>query len=291
VVLPDGRVWNGLRALRKDNTGYDLKQLFLGSEGTLGIITAAVLRLFPRPTASLTAWIGLPSAQAAVELLALLRSRLGDRISAFELVSRSALEAVLGHLPATRDPLPAAHPWYVLAELADNGEPAALHAAVERTLEHAAQSGTLADAALAQNAEQARALWRLRESIPEAQFSNVKHDISVPVSALPGFVERAGSALQARFGPVPVYCFGHVGDGNLHYNVGSPALLARRAEVSRLVYDLVGQLGGSISAEHGLGQLKRDEIRRHKSALEMELMQTLKRALDPQNLMNPGKVL
>jgi FAD/FMN-containing dehydrogenase len=290
VVLPDGRVWDGLRGLRKDNTGYDLKQLFLGAEGTLGIITAAVLRLFPRPSATATAWIAVDSPKAAAELLGLLRERLGDRVSAFELLSRACLDAVMAHSPGTKDPLAAVHPWYVLAELADSGEQARLRERVEEALADCAERGALRDAALAQSGEQARALWRIRETIPEAQFTNVKHDISVPVSRIPEFVERAGGALAAAF-PVEVFCFGHVGDGNLHYNVGPEALMPRRAEVSRIVYDTVAALGGSISAEHGLGQLKREEIRRHKDPLELELMRALKRTLDPRGLMNPGKLL
>jgi FAD/FMN-containing dehydrogenase len=290
VVLADGRVWDGLRGLRKDNTGYDLKQLFLGAEGTLGVITAAVLRLFPRPAATATAWIAVDGPRAAVELLGRLRERLGDRVSAFELLSRACLEAVMAHVPATQDPLPSPHPWYVLAELADSGEQASLRERVADALAECAEGGSLRDAALAHSGEQARALWRIRETIPEAQFTNVKHDISVPVSRIPDFVDRAGAALAAAM-PVQVYCFGHVGDGNLHYNVGPEALMPRRAEVSRIVYDTVAALGGSISAEHGLGQLKREEIRRHKAPLELELMRTLKRTLDPKGLMNPGKLL
>src|SRR5688572_13347636 len=223
VVLADGRIWNGLRALRKDNTGYDLKQLFLGAEGTLGIITGAVLRLFPRPSATATAWIALDSPRAAVELLSLLRSRLGDRLSAFELASRSCLDAVLAHLPDAQDPLAARHAWYVLAEFGDSGAPEELRGRVEAALADCAERGTLRDAALAHSGEQSRALWRIREAIPEAQFTNVKHDISVPVSAIPEFVEQAGRALAAAF-PAQVFCFGHVGDGNLHYNVGPEAL-------------------------------------------------------------------
>jgi FAD/FMN-containing dehydrogenase len=291
VVLPDGRVWNGLRGLRKDNTGYDLKQLFLGAEGTLGIITAAVLRLYPRPSATATVWIALDSPRSAVELLGRLRARLGERISAFELLSRACLEAVLAHAPGAQDPLAATHPWYVLAELADAGAPALLRERSEDALAECAEQGALRDAAIAQSGEQARALWRIRETIPEAQFTNVKHDISVPVSHIPQFVETAGEALAAAFPEVEVFCFGHVGDGNLHYNIGPEALMPRRAEVSRIVYDAVAALGGSISAEHGLGQLKREEIRRHKDPLELELMRALKRTLDPGGLMNPGKLL
>jgi FAD/FMN-containing dehydrogenase len=291
VVLADGRVWDGLRALRKDNTGYDLKQLFLGAEGTLGIITAAVLRLFPRPSATATAWIALDSPRAAVELLGGLRERLGERLSAFELASRACVEAVLAHSPGLQDPLAATHPWYVLAELGDSGDPAALRERVESALADCAERGALRDAALAQSGEQSRELWRIRETIPEAQFTNVKHDVSVPVSRIPEFIDRAGRSLRERFGDIDVYCFGHVGDGNLHYNVGSEALMARREEVSRAVYDALDAFGGSISAEHGLGQLKREEIRRHKHALELELMRRLKRTLDPKGLLTPGKLL
>src|SRR3954470_23706053 len=290
VVLPDGRVLEGLRGLRKDNTGYDLKQLFLGAEGTLGIITAAVLRLQPKPTANVTAFIGVESPRRAVELLAAVRGRLGERLSAFELISRASLQAVLSHLKE-QDPLPAAHPWYVLAEIADAGDTALLHEQVEQALGKAAEDGVLRDATLAQSGNQARALWRLRESIPEAQFVNVKHDISVAVSKIPELVDRLGAALCARFPDVYPYIFGHVGDGNLHYNVGPEAMVKERPAVNRIVYDVVAGLDGSISAEHGLGQLKREEIRRHKSALELELMAALKRTLDPKGLMNPGKVL
>jgi len=284
VVLPDGRVWDGLRALRKDNTGYDLKHLFLGAEGTLGVITAAVLRLYPLPTARATAWVAVASPREAVELLARLRGRLGDRLSAFELVSRTCLEAVLKHVPGSRDPLPRAHPWYVLTELSDSGPTEALRTLVE----HALQDN---EAVLAQSEEQAKQLWRIRESIPEAQFSNVKHDISVAVSRTPEFIERAGRALEKAFPGVRPYIFGHVGDGNLHYNIGPESLLAQREAVSRVVYETVDELDGSISAEHGLGQLKRETIREHKQPLELELMRALKRTLDPAGLMNPGKVI
>jgi FAD/FMN-containing dehydrogenase len=288
VVLPDGRVWNGLRGLRKDNTGYDLKQLFLGAEGTLGVITAAVLRLHPRPAAQATAWIGVADPEAAVSLLARLHAALGERISAFELVSRACLDAVLAHDAGTRDPLPGPHPWYVLADFADAGSQDALAAQVTQALGGA---GEVRDAVLAASVAQARALWKLREAIPEAQFANVKHDVSVPVSKVPVLIARAGAGLQAAFPGVALYAFGHIGDGNVHYNVGDEALLARRDEVNAIVFEAVAALGGSISAEHGLGQLKREAIRRHKDPIELELMRTLKRALDPEGLMNPGKVL
>jgi FAD/FMN-containing dehydrogenase len=284
VVLPDGRVWDGLRGLRKDNTGYDVKQLFLGAEGTLGVITAAVLRLHPKPTASATAWIAVSSPQKAVELLASLRASVGERISAFELVSRNCLEAVLAHIQDSRDPLGAPHPWYVLAEFGDSGSNEALLERLEAAL-------GAHEAALAQSVEQARSLWRLRESIPEAQFSNVKHDISVPVSKIPEFIRGSDAALKAAFPQAQIYCFGHVGDGNLHYNIGPATLIAQRETVNAIVYEGVARFGGSISAEHGLGQLKREAIRMQKPALELELMKKLKAALDPAGLMNPGKVL
>jgi len=288
VVLPDGRVWDGLRGLRKDNTGYDLKQLFIGAEGTLGVITAAVLKLHPRPAAQATAWIGVGDPAAAVSLLARLHAALGERISAFELVSRPCLDAVLAHDAAARDPLPRPHPWYVLAEFADSGDQSALAAQVTRALGDAAE---VADAVLAASLAQARALWKLRETIPEAQFANVKHDVSVPVSKVPVLIARTGQALQAAFPGAALYAFGHIGDGNLHYNVGDAALLERRDEVNAVVFEAVAALGGSISAEHGLGQLKREAIRRHKDPIELELMRALKRTLDPHGLMNPGKVL
>ena len=291
VVLPDGRVWEGLRGLRKDNTGYDLKQLFLGAEGTLGIITAAVLRLHPKPSATATAWVALENPAAAMELLAFLHERLGERLSAFELLSRNCIEAVLAFAPGIQDPLREPHPWYVLVDIADSGEDEPLRARVEAALAEAAERGHLTDAVLAQSGEQARALWRIRETVPEAQFTNVKHDVSVPISKTADFIERAAERLRARFPDVNIFAFGHVGDGNIHYNVGPERLVAERAALNRIVYDTVAELDGSISAEHGLGQLRRDEIRSHKAPLEMELMQRLKDALDPKGLMNPGKVL
>ncbi|MGE0876609.1 MAG: FAD-binding oxidoreductase [Burkholderiales bacterium] len=291
VVLPDGRVWDGLRGLRKDNTGYDLKQLFIGAEGTLGIVTAAVLRLYPRPRATVTAWIAVPSPAAAVELLGFLRGRLGPRTSAFELISRRCVDAVLARAAGTRAPLAGGHDWAVLAEIDDSGDEAGHAARVESVLAEAIEAGLALDAAVARSRAQQAELWKIRETIPEAQFSNVKHDISVPVSQIPVFIERAGAALQAALPGTPVYCFGHIGDGNLHYNVGDAATLARRQEVNRIVYAVVDALGGSISAEHGLGQLKRLEIAQHKPALELELMRAIKSALDPRGLMNPGKVL
>ena len=291
VVLADGSIWNGLRRLRKDNTGYDLKHLFIGAEGTLGIVTAVVLRLRTRPAASATAWIALETPAKAVELLARMRERLGECVSAFELVSRRCLEAVLAHVPGTQDPLPEPHPWYVLAELEDAGTFESLQGRLQAALAECIEHHTARDAAIAASHLQTAAIWRIREGIPEAQFTNVKHDVSVAVSRVPLLIERVEAALADAFPGSRSYIFGHVGDGNLHYNVGPETLVARRAEVNRIVYDAVAALGGSISAEHGLGQLKRDEITRHKQPLELDLMRAVKHALDPQGLMNPGKVL
>ncbi|MFP5402565.1 MAG: FAD-binding oxidoreductase [Gammaproteobacteria bacterium] len=300
VVLADGRIWDGLRGLRKDNTGYDLKQLFIGAEGTLGIVTAAVLKLFPAIRSRATAWVAVPDPAAAVRLLGLLRANCGDRVSAFEIVGRAALELVLKHIPGVRDPLTGAPAWTVLVELSDPAGDAPLEAQLEALLATACDQGLASDAALAASGAQAQALWALRENISEAQRIegiSIKHDVSVPVSRIAEFLDRAGGALARRWPDVRVVAFGHIGDGNLHYNLSkavagdNAAFIARTGEVNRIVHDLVCELGGSISAEHGLGQLKRDEILHYKSALEIELMLRIKHALDPQGLMNPGKVL
>ena len=301
VVLPDGRIWNGLRGLRKDNTGYDLKHLFVGAEGTLGIITAAVLKLFPKPSASATAWSAVQSPQAALELLALLRSHCGDRINAFELLSRNCLELVLRHIPGTRDPLPVPHDWYVLTALADSRIGEALRNELERALEAALERGLVADVTIAESGSQAEALWRIRETIPEAARGEsgmlYRHDVSVAVSAIPEFITEAQAALEQRFPGAHVICFGHLGDGNLHYNAYVPGrarsdAAAREAhDVTDLVYDIVQRYGGSFSAEHGVGLAKVEELKRYKQPLELELMRSIKRSLDPAGLMNPGKVL
>ncbi len=299
VVLPDGTLWDGLRALRKDNTGYDLKHLFIGAEGTLGIITAAVVKLFPRPAAQATAWVDVADPAAAVALLARAQAAFDARLTAFELVSGAALDLVLRHIPATARPA-GPSPWHVLCEFSDGGEEAALRGQVESWLEEGVEAGLAADAVIAQSEGQAAKLWRLRESISEAQKIDgisIKHDISVPVSRIPDFIARADQALQAAFPGVRIVTFGHVGDGNLHYNLSraerqeNDAFIARQEEANRIVHDVVHALGGSISAEHGLGQLKREEIRRYKSPVEMALMASLKAAMDPRGLMNPGKVL
>ncbi len=299
AVLPDGRLWNGLRTLRKDNTGYDLKQLFIGAEGTLGIITAAALRLFPRPADEATAWISLASPEAAVQLLARAQSRFDAGLTAFELISDAALELVLRHLPGCRRPTGQA-PWYVLCELAGGGPAGRLGEALASWLEEGLEDDLVEDAAVAQSVAQARGLWHLREAISEAQKLegiSLKHDVAVPLSALPEFLARAAAMVEEAFPGVRIVAFGHVGDGNLHYNLSradageNAAFVARQAEVARRVHDLVHELSGSISAEHGIGQLKKEEVLRYKSPLEMALMAQVKSAFDPRGLMNPGKVL
>lgn len=301
VVLPDGRIWDGLRGLRKDNTGYDLKQLFIGAEGTLGIITAAVLKLFPKPRATAIAWSAVTGPEAALELLAHLRQHCGDRINAFELISRECLELVLQHIPGTRDPLGSAHAWYVLAALADSQPGNTLRTQLEDALAAALDRALIVDATIAESGAQAEALWHIRESIPEAARGEsgmlYRHDISVAVSAIPEFIREAGTALDARFPGVRVICFGHLGDGNLHYNAFVPGRAradasAREAhDVTDLIYDLVERYDGSFSAEHGVGLAKVQELERYKSEVELELMHAIKKTLDPRGLMNPGKVL
>ncbi len=297
AVLPDGRIWNGLKALRKDNTGYDLKHLLMGAEGTLGIITAAVLKLYPKPQTACTALVAVPSAEAAVALLSAVCADLGDRVTGFELMSRLCLDLVMTHFPATVEPFGQRHAWQVLVELTDTQQRAPLEDALAAALEPAFESGIAADAIIATSQSQAAALWSIREHIPEAEKlagKSVKHDVSVPISRIAEFIARGDAALQAAFPEAHVVCFGHIGDGNLHYNLSFPAgapTAAQSAGANALVYALLDELQGSISAEHGLGQLKRDEITRHKSAVELDLMRAIKRALDPQGIMNPGKVL
>jgi len=300
VVLPDGRVWGGLRGLRKDNTGYDLKQLFIGAEGTLGIITAAVLKLFPKPRSRATALVALENPRAAVALLTWLRHACGDRVTAFELMSRMCIDLVVRHIPNQRDPFSEPHPWYVLVELSDSTEGEATTGLLVDALGEAAAREEIRDAVIAASEAQRNALWQLRENIPESQKVDgvsIKHDVSVPVSRVPDMIEQASAQLAERFPHVRILAFGHVGDGNVHYNCSkaerqeAAAFFAQSHEVNRIVYDVVNGLNGSISAEHGLGVLKRDEIKRYKSELELDLMRTVKRALDPQGIMNPGKVL
>ena len=296
AVLPDGRIWNGLRGLRKDNTGYDLKQLFIGAEGTLGFITCAVMKLFPQPRAQATAWIAVKTPAEAVALLAHLRKDFGDRVTAFELVGDKALRLVLQHIPDTRSPLKVTSSWQVLVELSEFSA-TDVNEALQQSL---ANANGVVDAAVAQSEAQRNAMWHLRETISEAQKIqgySIKHDISVPVSRIAEFIALADAALEQQFPGVRIVCFGHIGDGNLHYNpsqslaAANDDFIARTGQVNRIVHDIVHSFGGSISAEHGLGQLKRDEIKRYKSAIEIELMQSIKKTLDPRGLMNPGKVI
>jgi FAD/FMN-containing dehydrogenase len=300
VVLPDGRIWNGLRGLRKDNTGYDLKQLFIGAEGTLGIITAAVLKLYPRPKDQQTAFCAVPNPQAAVELLSRARIASGEAVTGFELIQRFGIDLVIRHLPQTPDPLGQRHDWYVLMELSGSGAGGSLRQTLEEMLAEALERGLLLDATIAASQAQARAFWKMREDHAEAQKElglSIKHDVSVPVSKVADFIARADAALSAAYPDIKLLSFGHIGDGNIHYNPGwekAPGVaekIRERDPINRLVHDIVTGLGGSISAEHGLGLLRRDEAVHYKPAVEIELMRTLKRALDPQNLMNPGKVI
>jgi len=300
VVLPDGRVWDGLRALRKDNTGYDLKHLFVGAEGTLGIITAAVLKLFPKPRSQATALVAVESPAAALQLLAKLRESVGERVTGFELISRICLDLVFKHIPGSRDPLSAPSPWYVLVELSDSTQGSTLDSLLEDALGAAAEAELVTDAVLAASDTQRKELWSLRENTSEAQKLDgvsIKHDISVPVSRVPEFIERASSALLEKFPDIRIVAFGHMGDGNVHYNCGksqpddASRFFGESPEVNHIVYDVVNALGGSISAEHGLGALKVEEIKRYKDPLELDLMRAIKRTLDPDGIMNPGKVL
>lgn len=297
AVLPDGSIWHGLRTLRKDNTGYDLKQLLIGAEGSLGVITAAALRLFPRPRHIATAWVAVPDPAAAVALIGVLRDHGGDALNAFELIGASALQLVLSHIPGMRRPLARDARWHVLVELAGQSPQ---DEAMLTALGAASAAGLVLDASVAASDGQARALWALRENISEAQKReglSIKHDIAVPVSKIPSFIAQADAALATTFPGLRIVCFGHVGDGNLHYNVSMPAevdnatLLAHSADVNRLVHDLVAGCEGSISAEHGIGQLKRNEMARYKSSLDIALMRRIKQVFDPLGIMNPGKVL
>ena len=299
VVLPDGQIWHGLRGLRKDNTGYDLKQLFIGGEGTLGIITAAVMKLFPLPKGKVTAWLAIESPQMAVAMLNRLQAVFGANLTACELISDISLCLVLQHIPQTRAPL-AKSPWHLLVELSDGKENSNLQENMEAVLASAMEENIIQDAVIAQSGEQAKALWKLRESISDAQKADgpsIKHDISLPISRLPEFVKRCDAALEKAFPGIRIVTFGHVGDGNLHYNQSralsseNEAFMKLQPQVNRLVHDMVHEIGGSISAEHGVGQLKRDELLHYKSAVEMEMMQAIKRALDPKGIMNPGKML
>ncbi len=306
VVLPNGDVWNGLRALKKDNTGYDLRDLYLGAEGTLGIITKAVLKLWPKPKDVATSWNAVPSPEAAVELLSGAYAASEDNVTSCELMGRQGLDLVFKHIPGATDPLADRHDWYVLLEWSSSRAPreganqSGLRDKMEAYLGEAMEKGLVLDAAVAQNESQGRAFWALRENHSEAQKKegpSIKHDISVAVSKLPAFVTEGLAAMKKALPecrPVP---FGHVGDGNLHFNCQSPPGWSKQQfmeygdAISGAIYDLVTSHGGSISAEHGIGRIKVDELAHYRSRVELDTMRTLKRALDPGNLMNPGKVL
>src|SRR5215813_13053057 len=299
VVLADGRILNALNKLKKDNTGYDLKNLFVGAEGTLGVITAAVLKLFPAPKTVETAFVGVPSPQAAVKLLGLIQERTNRAATSFELICRLAMDFALRHGQGVRDPLDQVHPWYVLLQVASAAQQD-LRTTLEEALETAMERGLVNDAAVADSVEHRRAFWHLREILPEAQKpegGSIKHDISVPVAAVPDFLHDASEAVEALIPgsrPVP---FGHLGDGNIHYNISQPvgadteAFVARWDDMNETVHRVVARFGGSISAEHGIGAMKRKLLPQVKDAVALELMRTLKRTLDPNNILNPGKVV
>ena len=299
VVLADGRIWSGVNRLRKDNTGYDLKQLFIGSEGTLGIITAAVLRLFPAIRDRATAFIAVPSPAAALDLLVLARDRAASTLTAFELIPRVGLDFTIGHA-GCRDPLAEPAPWYVLLELTDSASSGMLQENLAAILEQAVECGLAGDAAIAASAAQTNDFWRIRESLSEVQGregASLKHDVSVPLSSVPRFIAEASAAVLAiepASRPVP---FGHLGDGNIHFNVSQPSgadrelFLAQGSTITERVHEIVLALDGSISAEHGIGQMKRGLMPRIKSPVELAMMRALKHALDPKGLLNPGKLL
>ena len=303
VVTAEGEIWHGLRGLRKDNTGYDLRDLFIGSEGTLGIITAATLKLYPLPVAQCTAMLALNSLEDATAVLSRARAGFGASLTGFEVMMGTVLEAVVKLFPQQRLPFegPSAQsPWFALLELSDSESAEHAQGRFEAVLGAAIEDGLVTDAAIAESIAQSRAMWHLRESIPLAEAGlgkSVKHDVSIPISLISTFVKTTNAALQVKFPGIQHIVFGHLGDGNLHYNVArapdqtEEQLLAQQYDVYQLVHDSVHAHGGSISAEHGVGQLKRDELTRYKSALELTLMKQIKQALDPQGIMNPGKVL
>ena len=294
VVLADGRIWNGLKKLRKDNTGYDLRDLFIGAEGTLGIITAAVLKLYPKPRRHDTAFIAVPSPQAAVDLLALVKAESGNRVVAFELMPQIGMEFTVKHM-GVANPIQTPSPWFVLTELAD-AAPECFVAILEMAMER----GLVVDASIAQSESQRQELWAIRELMPESQKhegGSIKHDVSVPVSHIPAFIAEGAEAVQRFMPGARLMCFGHMGDGNMHFNVTQPVLMNKQEFLEQwhamnwAVFDVVLKHGGSISAEHGIGQLKRDDMVKIKSPVELDMMCGIKALLDPKGIMNPGKVL
>jgi FAD/FMN-containing dehydrogenase len=300
VVLADGRVWNGLRGLRKDNTGYDLRDLFIGSEGTLGIITAAVLRLFPRPAEQAAAFVALETLEDVARLFEMARGQAGASLTAFEFIPRIAMDFLAKHMPEVRDPLDAPHPWYVLMEVSGARPDGAAQALMETLLEEAFEAEIISDRAVTASLAQAQAFWDLRERLSEVQKhegASVKCDVSVPLSRLPAFITRANAEI-ARLAPgARPFPFGHFGDGNVHYNINQPvdmdreAYLARWDEIAGAVYGIAVDMGGSISAEHGIGRMKRELLPSVKDDTEMWMMRAIKETLDPNGTLNPGKVV
>jgi FAD/FMN-containing dehydrogenase len=300
VVTAQGEVWSGLTGLRKDNTGYDLRHLFIGSEGTLGVITAATLRIYPLPASQLTAFAAVPSLEAAVQLLGLAHKYLNAGLTGFEVMGDFALSLVRKHFPQQNVPFAGVSPYCVVLENSDHESESHARAQFERLLEAALEQGCVLDAVVAENLAQARALWHIRESIPLAQAQeglNIKHDISIAVSRIPAFVQETDALLEQQFPGVRLVNYGHLGDGNLHYNVQAPAgtdaqafLRDQEGAINALVYDMVDRYNGSISAEHGIGSLKREKLAHHKSPVALNAMRAIKRALDPDNLLNPGRI-
>ena len=300
VVTPQGEVWSGLRGLRKDNTGYDLRDLYIGAEGTLGVITGAVMKLYPQPKASITALAALASPGHALRLLSLMQDHCGASLTGFELMSHYCLQLVAGQFPQLPRPFAQPHGQYVLLELSSSQSEAHAIELLEASIGAALENELIEDAVVASSVAQSEGLWQLREHIPLAQAQagkNIKHDISLPISRIADFIAVTDVALEAAFPGCQLVCFGHLGDGNLHYNVAPPAgmtdrdFLANQDAINRIVHDQVHGFGGSISAEHGVGALKKADLARYKSPLELQLMRAVKQALDPQNIMNPGKIL
>lgn len=301
VVTAQGDVWSGLSGLRKDNTGYDLRHLFIGSEGTLGIITAATMKLFPKPAAQRTAWAAVPSVQAALDLLGLAQQHLGAGLTGFEMMSQAALGLVARHFPALKVPFWQEAPYCVLLELSDTESESHAEQRLEQLLGIALDKNVASEVVIAQSLSQSRELWQVRESISSAQAAeglNIKHDISLPVSAIPAFVKQTDTALANALPGLRIVNFGHLGDGNLHYNIQCPEgadaahfLKTNEPQVNDMVYDAVMSFGGSVSAEHGIGRLKVESLPHYKDPVALQLMRNIKQALDPQKLMNPGRVL